>query len=71
MSRISHSEVQLASALKDLQRDWALTADGWSDEARTDFEEKFLRQLISATKTAADAMGEISRLMDRAVRECS
>jgi hypothetical protein len=71
VSRIGHNEIIVASALKDLQRDWAITAESWKDSAREEFEEAFLSKLISATKTAAGAMGEISRLMDQAVRECS
>ena len=71
MSQIGHNEIILASAIKDLQRDWAVTAEGWRDAARDEFEENFLKGLLSAAKTAAGAMGEISRVMDQAARECS
>ena len=70
MSRLSHSEIILAAALKDLQRSWAETAAGWHDAARAELEAAHLRELMMAAKTAADAMGEISRLLDQAVREC-
>jgi hypothetical protein len=71
MSRIGHNEVILASAIKDLNRDWATTVESWQDLARQEFEEAFLQELLAAAKTAAGAMGEISRLMDQAVQECS
>jgi len=71
VSRIGHNEIILATAVKDLQRDWAVTAEGWRDQARDEFEEAFLRPLVAAARTAEGAMGEISRLMDQAVRECS
>jgi hypothetical protein len=71
MSRLSHSELILAAAYKDLQHNWAETAEGWHDAARAEFEAIHLRELLLATKTAADAMGEISRLLDQAVRECA
>jgi hypothetical protein len=71
VSRIGHHEIVLATALKDLQRDWAIAAEGWKDSAREEFEEAYLGKLIATAKTAAGAMGEISRLMEQAVRECS
>lgn len=71
MSRLSHSELILTAAFKDLQRSWADTAAGWHDKARAEFEAQNLRELLMATKTAADAMGEISRLLEQASRECS
>jgi hypothetical protein len=37
MSRLSHSEIILSAALKDLQRAWAETAEGWQDVARAEF----------------------------------
>lgn len=70
MSRLSHSEIILASAVRDLQRNWAETAAGWRDAARADFEKTYLNELLPAAKTAADAMGEITRLLEEAVREC-
>ena len=71
MSQIGHNEIILASAIKDLHRDWAVTAEGWRDVARAEFEKDFVEVLLSAAKTAAGAMSEISRLMDQAVRECT
>ncbi|HOX07425.1 MAG TPA: hypothetical protein PK280_13565 [Planctomycetota bacterium] len=71
MARISHNEIIIASAVKDLQRDWAATAEGWHDSAREEFEEEYIRRLVAAARTAEGAMGEISRLMEQAVRECS
>jgi len=71
MSGVGHNEIILATAIKDLQRDWAATAEGWQDSAREEFEKAFLLELLNAAKTAAGAMGEISRLMDQATRECA
>jgi hypothetical protein len=71
MSRIGHHEIVLEAAIKDLQRDWAVTAENWRDAAREEFEEVYLGQLVAAAKAAAGAMGEVSRLLDQAVRECT
>jgi len=71
MSRLSHSEIILHAALNDLQRNWAATAEGWHDAARAEFEAVHLRELFLTAKVAADAMGEISRLLEQAVRECN
>ena len=71
MSRIGHHEIGLEAAVKDLQRDWAATAENWRDVARQEFEEAYLGQLIVAAKAAAGSRGGVSRLLDQAVRECS
>lgn len=71
MPGIGHHEIILSTALKEIQREWAATAEGWQDSARKEFEDACLLRLLAAAKTAAGAMGEISRLMEQAVRECT
>ena len=70
MPRISQSELILQGALDDLKRDWQIARGGWHDEAREDFERKFIDEFLPAGNAAVRAMTELTLLMRRVVREC-
>ena len=70
MPRLSHGEVILSSAGKDLRMNWEITASLWKDRARTDFEKAYLDELLPAVKSAVGAIERTNKLLGEAIREC-
>ncbi len=71
MKGLSRSEIQLINAMKDMQRNWEATAASWNDQARVDFENEFIQELLPSVKGAVNAITEINRLLSQAIQECS
>jgi hypothetical protein len=71
MPRVSHDEGPLTKLVRELEMHWEMTAYRWKDQARTDFENAYLKELIPEVKRAADAIGRVNRLLQKAIRECS
>jgi len=71
MPHVSHGEILLAKAARDLEMNWEITAQTWRDKARTDFEKTHIESLIPEVRRAADAITQINRLLHKAIRECS
>ena len=69
--RIIHDEAVLTKTVRELETHWEITGAQWHDRARSDFERTFLADLIPEIRDAADAIAQISRLLQKAVRECS
>ena len=67
----NNSDAQLMSALNDLERDWAITAETWRDKARADFEKAYVEELSTTVRRAVNDIGEIKQLLRKAVRDCS
>ena len=70
MRGLSHSEAQLAKALKEMLMAWERTASDWRDQARAEFEETYIEELVPAVKGAIGGVNEINLLLDQAIREC-
>jgi hypothetical protein len=68
---VSHDEGPLTKLIRDLETNWEVTAYRWRDKARTDFEKAYLKELFPEVKRAADAIGRVNRLLQKAIRECS
>jgi len=71
MPGLSHSEMLLANAAKDLRRSWERTASAWRDHARAELQKAYIDPLVPAAKTALTAMDEITMLLRQAITECS
>jgi hypothetical protein len=71
MHALSHSEILLGKAAKDLKTNWATATASWQDQARQEFEKTCIDELLPAVKSAINAMNEVNRLLEQAVRECS
>ena len=69
--RMAGNESMLAKAMEDLEKKWAITADGWRDQARTDFDEQHLEPMRHAVRTARSAIRNVDELMAKVVRDCS
>ncbi len=69
--RMAGNESMLAKALEDLEKKWAITADGWRDQAREEFDLQYLEQMRHAVRTARSAIRNVDELMAQVVRECS
>jgi hypothetical protein len=71
MFRQSGSEGILAKALDDLEKKWAITADGWRDKAREDFDLEHLEEMRRVVKMARSAMRNVDELISQVSKECS
>jgi len=71
MPRLSHSEVILSGALRDLRRSWQETSSSWRDKARADFEKEYIDELLPALSGAMSSINEVNRLLQQAISECS
>jgi len=68
--RVSHSEVFLIKAGRELWRNWELTGSLWRDQARAEFEKTYIDELRPAVKAAAGAIERINTLLAEAIKEC-
>ena len=71
MPNFSGDEALIERALKDLQTAWAATADGWRDQARSDFEREHLVEIEDRLREAARAMRQIQTILREAITACS
>jgi hypothetical protein len=71
MPRISQPESILTGVLNDFLRDWEIAMVDWRDKARDGFEKEYVDPFLTAGRTAVRAMGDLTLLLRRVVRECS
>ncbi len=71
MRGLSHSDRQLISAMKDLERDWEQTASEWRDQARAEFQKEFMDDLVPSVRGAVNGITELNRILMQAIKECS
>ena len=71
MLRQSGNDSMLARAMEDLEKKWNITADGWRDKAREDFETEHLEEMRKAVRMARSAMRNVDELIAQVARECS
>ena len=70
MARLSHSEVLLSKAGRELRRSWELTGSLWRDQARAEFEKSYLDEIRPAVKAAVGAIERINTLLAEAIKAC-
>jgi hypothetical protein len=71
MKDSSGNHAILMKAIKDLMEAWSRSDSTWHDQARSDFERDFLRDLAPAVATAAGAVQRIEEVLAQARKECS
>ena len=71
MMGFSSDEAVLAEAAKKMWAEWELSGALWDDKARADFEKDYLEELRPAVQGALQSLGQVRRLMEQAIRECS
>lgn len=64
-------EAVLDRAIHELIEAWAMTADGWRDQARTDFGREFLDPIEWRTRHALRSLSDLSMLCAEAQRRCT
>lgn len=69
--RTSGNEAMLAQALDELEKKWRITADGWRDQAREQFDVEHLEEMRRAVRTARSAVRNVDELIAQVVKECS
>ena len=70
MARLSHSEVLLSKAGRELRMSWELTGSLWRDQARAEFEKSYLDEIRPAVKAAVGAIERINTLLAEAIKAC-
>jgi hypothetical protein len=61
---------QLVAATKDLVRRWEETKESWQDAKATEFEQKYLFELLAAIERAAPVFDDLDKLLNRIRSEC-
>ena len=64
-------EAVLDRAIHELIEAWAVSAEGWRDQARTDFGREFLDQIEWRTRQALRSLSDLSALCAEAQRKCT
>ncbi len=62
---------KLQHALKTIRAHWDVTASGWRDQVRRDFEDRTLAPMDSQATQTARAMDELADLFAKIYRDCS
>ena len=71
MTGLNDNDAVLHDAAKKMRAEWERTLEVWNDKARAHFEKDFLNELDPAVKGAENALAEIRRLLEQAIKECS
>ena len=61
---------QLVAATKDLVRRWEETKECWQDAKATEFEQKYLFELMAAMERAAPVFDDLDKLLNRIRSDC-
>ncbi len=61
---------QLVAATKDLVRRWEETKESWQDAKATEFEQKYLFELLAAMERAAPIFDDLDKLLNRIRSDC-
>ncbi len=61
---------QLVAATKDLVRRWEETKESWQDAKATEFEQKYLFELLAAMERAAPVFDDLDKLLNRIRIDC-
>ena len=61
---------QLVAATKDLVRRWEETKESWQDAKATEFEQKYLFELLAAMERAAPVFDDLDKLLNRIRSDC-
>ena len=61
---------QLVAATKDLVRRWEETKESWQDAKATEFEQKYLFELMAAMERAAPVFDDLDKLLNRIRSDC-
>ena len=61
---------QLVAATKDLVRRWEETKESWQDAKATEFEQKYLFELLAAMERAAPVFDDLDKLLNHIRSDC-
>lgn len=61
---------QLVAATKDLVRRWEETKESWQDAKATEFEQKYLFELLASMERAAPVFEDLDKLLNRIRSDC-
>lgn len=61
---------QLVAATKDLVRRWEETKESWQDAKASEFEQKYLFELVAAMERAAPVFDDLDKLLNRIRSDC-
>jgi hypothetical protein len=60
----------LGTATKELVRHWNETKEYWNDSKATEFEERFMTELIAAVERALPVFEELDKTLQKVTRDC-
>ncbi|MBA3707883.1 MAG: hypothetical protein H0W83_03565 [Planctomycetes bacterium] len=70
MPSVTGDDAMLEDALRHLCEAWAITAERWRDQARSDFEKQHLDGIEDRTRLAARSVKQMENLINEVMRQC-
>jgi hypothetical protein len=67
---LSGGEALLAHAANDLKVAWEISAQGWRDKTRLEFETQYIEEFQAAVKSARQSVKAVEELLRQAIRDC-
>lgn len=67
---INASASRIASLTRDLEARWNQTREYWSDHRSREFEQKYIRELLSSVNILTAAAQELDKVMTRIKKDC-
>ncbi len=61
---------RLAAVTKDLWVNWQQTRDTWADAKALEFEEKYLRELMTSVDKTVGAIEQLDKLIGKIKKDC-
>jgi len=67
---IDASASRIAALTRDLEAKWIQTREYWADHRSREFEQKYMRELLSSVNILSAASQELNKVMARIKKDC-
>lgn len=67
---VSANGKMIAALTKQLEAAWAETKDHWRDTKASEFEHRFLTELVAAVDRSAPVFDDLDKILTRVRNEC-
>jgi hypothetical protein len=64
------SKMRLAALTKDLTLKWAQTREHWNDAKSTEFEKKYLEELVASVDSALGTIDQLDKIITKIRTDC-
>jgi hypothetical protein len=67
---INASASRIAALTRDLEAKWNFTREYWTDHRSREFEQKYLRELLSSVNMLVAASQELDKIVSKVKKDC-